>query len=85
MTFWKVDFRAPEQSVTVTRWFRNSCDADAICDSIPGGFYDTNYYCREVDLPNNILAAAERLWQSSPNFTTVPPDAASSTPTRLGL
>ncbi len=85
MTFRKVDFRAPEQSVILTRWFRNSCDAEVFCDSIPGGLYDTNYYCQEVDLPNNILAAVERLWQSSPNVTTVPPDPAVVTSTRLDL
>ena len=73
MTFWKVDYRTPEESSTQTRWFRNSRDAEAFCDSIPGTLYDTNYYCREVNLPDNVLAAAERLWQAKPIFTTVPP------------
>ena len=73
MTFWKVDYRTPEESSTLTRWFRNSRDAEVFCDSIPGDFYDTNYYCREVELPDNVLAAAERLWQATPIFTTVPP------------
>jgi len=39
---------------------------------IPGGLYDTNYYCRAVDLPNNVLAAAERLWQSSRIYKRYP-------------
>ena len=73
MTFWKVDYRTPEESSILTRWFRNSRDAEVFCDSIPGTFYDTNYYCREVNLPDNVLAAAERLWRSTPIFTSVPP------------
>ena len=73
MTFWKVDYRTPDSSSPLTRWFRNSRDAAVFCDSIPGGFYDTNYYCREVNLPDSVLAAAERLWRSTPIFTTVPP------------
>ncbi len=85
MTFWKVDYRTPEESLTLTRWFRNSCDAEVFCDSISGGLYDTTYYCREVDLPDNILAAAERLWQSSPIFKKVPPVAAVGMPSGLKL
>ena len=73
MTFWKVDYRTPEESSTQTRWFRNSRDAEAFCDSIPGTLYDTNYYCREVNLPDNVLAATERLWQATPIFTSIPP------------
>ena len=73
MTFWKVDYRTPEESSILTRWFRNSRDAEVFCDSISGGLYDTTYYCREVELPDNVLAAAERLWRSTPIFTTVPP------------
>ncbi len=73
MTFWKVDYQTPEDSSTLTRWFRNSRDAEVFCDNIPRGLYDTNYYCREVNLPDSVLAAAERLWRSAPIFTTVPP------------
>ena len=73
MTFWKVDYRTPEESSTQTRWFRNSRDAEVFCDSIPGTLYDTNYYCREVNLPDNVLAAAERLWRSTPHLTSVLP------------
>jgi hypothetical protein len=73
MTFWKVDYRTPNSSSPLTRWFRNSRDAIVFCDSIPGGFYDTNYYCREVNIPNNILAAVERHWLASSMPASVPP------------
>ena len=55
MTFWKVDYLSSEDNTTLTRWFRNSRDAESFCDSLPGSIYSTNYYCREVVIPNNVL------------------------------
>lgn len=73
MTFWKVDYLSSEDNTTLTRWFRNSRDAEVFCDGIPGSIYSTNYYCREVVIPNNVLIAAERLWKASPIAKAVPP------------
>ena len=73
MTFWKVDYLSSEANTTLTRWFRNSRDAESFCDGIPGSIYSTNYYCREVVIPNNVLVAAERLWKASPIAKAVPP------------
>ena len=62
MTFWKVDYRTPDRKFDPLHVGSETAAMQQVfCDGIPSGFYDTNYYCREVNLPDNVLAAAERL------------------------
>ena len=55
MTFWKVDLLKPAEGIPEIHWFRNSRDAESFCDRIPGSIYETNYYCREVEIPRHVL------------------------------
>ncbi len=64
MTLWKVNYYSSKGNVIRSRWFRNSRDAESFCDSIPSSPYATNFYCREVLVPEDVLNTAECLRQA---------------------
>ena len=68
MTLWKVNYYSSKGNVIRSRWFRNSRDAESFCDIISSNPYETNSYCREVLVPEDVLNAAECLWQAVPTF-----------------